>query len=1271
VRRIAIALLLCAAAWGQSTDSQPISTNLLTLPVFTLNAVPVPGANLNVVGVAGQATYCYWAVANFQIGSVLSSLGCVSNGPNTLSTSNYVSISPWTYPPGATVDILRTSNQVTPTGACNCAVTTGLSSGAANDQLPSLSSYAVTLLNPDKYALTLTNEVVGSGETHLILRQGLPYSGLEIADLSEAGTGGTISVNTLSVPSANFNDTTPTPGANGINLHWQTVGANVSAQLVGNGNVADCLSGIGTYVACSGGTAPAGPTVNGIQTYLNSTTLGGSLATVSPGGSILDQNLLDNIVYVAPSDNWSQSPSGTIAIGANTVSLVPCPRGIATNNFQLAAAYTASAPWSYVYVAGTGTPEADLITGTTCTLPGGANGTITFTATGAHSAGYTVGTATYGVQEAVNASLIEHPTTLQPYWAGGNVIVPSSPNYYTWYATLGMPMRQQTIQFAFGAKVICNMLVSQPCLDTGDPGNFSRGGVGNIIENFQADSGVSLGQFPMIQDDGQATLISDTHPFYNYQRPSGASFGSLIQIDKDYAATINNLDLSLTGSAGFHCGSDFCTVAVLGTAGDAGVIHINNSNISMQCGGNGVDNQGGNTLSIFNTVIQGYSQFGIRSTAEYGDLPALLWNDVYEEIGTCQNPLGLGVAGVIIENGTAEVHGGVGPAGQFAIFNGPTTGGQVYYYYVVPHTSSGSGIYAPPLLVGTATAGGTSTPNILWYPVGATATITYDVLRSTNTNGSPAPYGSLPGGSVAANGAVATGLAQTSVCSGSVCSFTDNLASATAAYSVAPPSNFFPSLTFWPGGVVLTTSGDTNAGPPSSYYTDYLSGAGGGIVSSFGTLAPSVFAKLCDADGGVEIGVWVHCEEYSALLGATTLLNTPPPGSGAVTAGLKGREIFTGPSNLYNQGELITLVDCNNAKTVNTILNRPTWDACDSYIGLDQTSTVNSNNVHLDIVTPVSLSLYFGVDGTGTGWTEQTSATGKTLNAPLTLNGNLLIGAGYSCIGTACGPLTLSGTQIADNFVRANGPLGSNWTTVDGTWSIASNNATFTQGSDNYAMTAYTGSTFQNNQYASVTITSGGGFAGVATRLSSSAETGYLLICEPSTSTILKFVAGTGTSLGTGAGCSPNDTLTLWANGTTLTAFDNGVQTIQVTNSAIASGYPGMAGADTSVTMNNFRAGALNYSSSFQLTLLDSVTFGSAIDQTAASTTAGSCSMVSATSCTFTIAASYATPICQATLQGTGAVIAGECSVSGTTVTITAATSNSDTWAAWVVGNPN
>ena len=76
--------------------------------------------------------------------------------------------------------------------------------------------------------------------------------------------------------------------------------------------------------------------------------------------------------------------------------------------------------------------------------------------------------------------------------------------------------------------------------------------------------------------------------------------------------------------------------------------------------------------------------------------------------------------------------------------------------------------------------------------------------------------------------------------------------------------------------------------------------------------------------------------------------------------------------------------------------------------------------------------------------------------------------------------------------------------------------------------------------------------------------------------------------------------------------------------------------------------------------------------QNASGNWAGQCTMAAATTCTITITSAFTTPICVASQAGVAATpIAGECSVSGTTMTVTANASNSSTWTAIVVGNPN
>jgi hypothetical protein len=358
---LALALLGCLAFAqnGNNNGSPPIVVaQQLQLPLVT-DLPPVNQANVALVGNPGPATYYYWLVANYTFGqSSVSRLFVIHNGPNVLSSSNYVSITP-TYPVGAlSVDLLKTTSPTPPSGTGTYAVSTGNTSGAILDQGGALSSYTVNPIAPANYTNCLSTQVEGAGEAHLILDQG-PDCATFIADLSAIGSssgtvtnltvgnltpiftasvatptttpvvtftvspatafsvlgnptgsaagsiytnspelvaltidgcasgtyvkadgtgcgtpgGSTVNVNGSPVASANFNGSVPAAGASGINITWQVSSSSVSAELVGNGNVADCLSGIATWVACGGS---SGVTGSGTGGYLSEWTGVGS-----------------------------------------------------------------------------------------------------------------------------------------------------------------------------------------------------------------------------------------------------------------------------------------------------------------------------------------------------------------------------------------------------------------------------------------------------------------------------------------------------------------------------------------------------------------------------------------------------------------------------------------------------------------------------------------------------------------------------------------------------------------------------------------------------------------------------------------------------------------------------------------------------------------------------------------------------------------------------------------------------------------------------------
>ncbi len=156
----------------------------------------------------------------------------------------------------------------------------------------------------------------------------------------------------------------------------------VASSTPANGQVLTYSSGAGQYSPATPSGAPGGVV----------TGPGASQNIVQPAGTQLSVNNLSGIRYVAPLDGWSASPSGSLIGGTQaTVTLTPCPVGIDTSGNSM----------YLVYISGQGTPEPAMVTGGTCTS-GAASGTIVFTPKNTHSATYVIGSASSGIQEAIN-----------------------------------------------------------------------------------------------------------------------------------------------------------------------------------------------------------------------------------------------------------------------------------------------------------------------------------------------------------------------------------------------------------------------------------------------------------------------------------------------------------------------------------------------------------------------------------------------------------------------------------------------------------------------------------------------------------------------------------------------------------------------------------------------------------------------------------------------------------------------------------------------------
>jgi len=224
MRRVAVltlALLCAAVAFAQAPqqgngqaypeERGPYqSGQYLVLPVAATPMVPYGSAFPNTA--TGTTQYFYWIVTN-DVDNGLSSQPAgpfvVGNGPASLSATASNTIQwqlfmlPLTYgmPSGTaasyggsplvtnnvTYDILETSTSVPPTGACNCAVATGLTNSSVKDT-GSYSSYTVAVFSwPNGYPTQ--GDAVGFGPKGLLVDLGAP-SVNPVANCATAGTNG-------------------------------------------------------------------------------------------------------------------------------------------------------------------------------------------------------------------------------------------------------------------------------------------------------------------------------------------------------------------------------------------------------------------------------------------------------------------------------------------------------------------------------------------------------------------------------------------------------------------------------------------------------------------------------------------------------------------------------------------------------------------------------------------------------------------------------------------------------------------------------------------------------------------------------------------------------------------------------------------------------------------------------------------------------------------------------------------------------------------------
>ena len=689
--------------------------------------------------------------------------------------------------------------------------------------------------------------------------------------------------------------------------------------------------------------------------------------------------LASNTVRSATDLNWRQSPVSSLnSQGKNSVTLDPCPPGV-----------IATEPWYYVYISGTGTAEAVLVTGGSC-KGDGHPGTLEFITAASHSSGYVVGSASSGIQEASIAARFI-PTYPKGMPQSGRVVIP--PGEYDVYAPISIRASGQTVDFA-GSILNC-FTPNDACVFVGEHGPA------NSYQNITLLSPrgrpmMVAGTKPFIEVNAQNTRVFNVT---TRQAPRNGSFGSYVQVDDDQSFLLDGLDTSI-GGHGVTCNPTYCGAYVMAPGPFnrwSAVGWLKNLNLSMQCAGKGVEWLSGNGLRISDSVIQGWSVFGVRVSNQRGGYGGFISENVYYEASPCKEYSPIGNVGntAILAEGVHVKISGLANNGASGIFPnwGAASGSHDWLYWVVPvHAKFGEGV---PLPAGQAVNNGSGRVTGMFPKIAGASS--YKVLRMAWDLHSTRPY---PEGT----GKYLVATVQQSACATLSCRFTDNggePSSYTNAAEDLSKNLYMPRLDFWPGAIVISpgedisTSAYSNFSPPLQ--ADVL--GTGAIVSTVPPGAITGAANVLIATGATPPAAAnleaLQTNDTAPIPGATILkaangLQTPESGH-------KGRLNFGHHGQAIGFTPLITLGDSDWGKTWATANHRPTADVDDLDLGYEG----NINTFYSRAQKEVREYIGKLPDGNPQ---EKLTAAAKTFNVPVTINGNLTVtGKCAGCSGESGG----------------------------------------------------------------------------------------------------------------------------------------------------------------------------------------------------------------------------------------------------------------------------
>jgi hypothetical protein len=478
-------------------------------------------------------------------------------------------------------------------------------------------------------------------------------------------------------------------------------------------------------------------------------------------------------------------------------------------------------------------------------------------------------------------------------------------------------------------------------------------------------------------EDAAIEDISDHLTIRNVKMTSGTDqhFSWGIVVGNDQSFKLDGLSNEGNGAV-IQCTSNFCGAMVYGRGdqGAAPVMNIDHAEISMQCGGNGIRYSSGNTLHVWNSVVQGFNQYGIYYG---GGLQNVMTGGVYQESGNCTNPFYPSCAGGttcgsssgIITNNDLTYLGDDPIGGQLPSFLAANPGSQQNNYFVVINSSAQGGNVGM-YFIGSCLTTGSGNCSTYWPRpnLDTLGTVTYDVLVTVGASAIP------PNGTGSYRVSPSTGVADTSCNTSGICTFVDPQ-TGTSSYTVSS-AVAGPHFNFWPGGFVLSSLARlhiNDCGQASSIVaTSYLPSVfcNKGVFSTSAQRSP-YWATFKDGDS-----------EGNGNPAVGAILQQAGPASGSGSSALTGLYGFLSTADL-GQTDMITLAYTSPFLTLATPGYRPAASATDTAIGFDSASASSPTSAQLAFRAPVAISNY--IDGTfdGASYKETLTSSAKAFSVPI------------------------------------------------------------------------------------------------------------------------------------------------------------------------------------------------------------------------------------------------------------------------------------------------